>query len=48
MIAQQDVITTLKELNLVKYYKQNYCLRDRATLNKAVKLKYKVPVSCEF
>jgi len=37
MIAEQDVLTALKDLNLVKYYKGQHNLQDRATLNRVVK-----------
>jgi len=48
MFAEQDVLTTLKDLNLVKYYKGQHNLQDRATLNRVVKSKYRSSFGCTF
>ena len=48
MFAEQDVLTALKDLNLVKYYKGQHNLHDRATLNRVVKSKYRSSFGCTF
>lgn len=49
MIAEPDILCAMKELNLVRYYKKDYCIiEDRTTINRVVRQKYKLVVKCPF
>ena len=47
MIAEQDILLAMKELNLVRYYKKTYTIiDDRTTINRTVRQQYKQ--NCKF